>query len=194
MGIKDVVRCQWVAKYDVSDAMIKYHDQEWGHPLQGNDQLLFELLTLEVFQAGLSWEISLKKRSGLKTAFHNFDITQVARMTEEDRLALKNNPNIIRNGMKIAATITNAQAIKHIQDEFNSFSSYMWHFTKNDIIDHQVMANQDIPSQNTLSQIIAKDMKKRGFKFTGPVTVYSYLQGMGIINDHEITCEFKYHK
>jgi len=185
------MRCQWVAKYEVDNVMTKYHDQEWGKPLRGDDQQLFELLTLEVFQAGLSWEISLKKRPGLKLAFHNFDITQVSQMTEKNAIALKENPNIIRNGLKISATINNAHAIKRVQDEFNSFSNYIWHFTNNKIIDNQITTNQDVPAQNALSQAIAKDMKKRGFKFTGPVTIYSYLQGIGIINDHEKNCSFK---
>ncbi len=173
--------------------MTKYHDQEWGRPLRDDDRSLFELLTLEVFQAGLSWEISLRKRPGMKLAFHDFDVLQVSQMTEKEALDLKTNPNIIRNGLKILATINNARAIKRVQDEFNSFSNYIWQFTNNKIIDNQVITNQDVPAQNALSQTIAKDMKKRGFKFLGPVTIYSYLQGIGIINDHEKTCSFKYH-
>ena len=193
MVTKKIVRCQWVAKYEVTNDMTKYHDQEWGRPLRDDDRSLFELLTLEVFQAGLSWEISLRKRPGMKLAFHDFDVLQVSQMTEKEALDLKTNPNIIRNGLKILATINNARAIKRVQDEFDSFSNYIWQFTNNKIIDNQVIANQDVPAQNALSQTVAKDMKKRGFKFLGPVTVYSYLQGIGIINDHEKTCSFKYH-
>ncbi|WP_294975242.1 DNA-3-methyladenine glycosylase I [uncultured Leuconostoc sp.] len=191
MVTKKIVRCQWVAKYEVANDMTKYHDQEWGRPLRDDDRSLFELLTLEVFQAGLSWEISLRKRPGMKLAFHDFDVLQVSQMTEKEALDLKTNPNIIRNGLKILATINNARAIKRVQDEFNSFSNYIWHFTKNKIIDNQITTNQDVPAQNALSQVIAKDMKKRGFNFTGPVTIYSYLQGIGIINDHEENCSFK---
>jgi len=190
---KKIMRCQWVAKYEVDNVMTKYHDQEWGRPLRDDDRSLFELLTLEVFQAGLSWEISLRKRPGMKLAFHDFDVLQVSQMTEKEALDLKTNPNIIRNGLKILATINNARAIKRVQDEFDSFSNYIWQFTNNKIIDNQVIANQDVPAQNALSQTVAKDMKKRGFKFLGPVTIYSYLQGIGIINDHEKTCSFKYH-
>lgn len=193
MNMTNIKRCQWVAKYQDTDIMVSYHDQEWGHPLRDDDRLLFELLTLEIFQAGLSWEISLKKRPGLKLAFYDFDIENVSHMTESDAQKLKENPNIIRNSLKIAATISNANAIKNVKDDFGSFSNYMWHFTDNQVIDHQVVAYQDVVSQNELSQIISKDMKKRGFKFTGPVTIYSYLQGMGVINDHEMTCDWKYH-
>ncbi|ADG40903.1 MULTISPECIES: DNA-3-methyladenine glycosylase I [Leuconostoc] len=193
MAVTNVKRCQWVSKYRETDIMVAYHDQEWGHPLRDDDRLLFELLTLEIFQAGLSWEISLKKRPGLKSVFYDFNIEKVSHMGESEVQKLKENPNIIRNRMKISATITNANAIQNVKNEFGSFSKYMWHFTDNRVIDHHVVAYQDVVNQNELSQTISKDMKKRGFKFTGPVTIYSYLQAMGVINDHEMTCNWKYH-
>lgn len=189
----EIMRCQWVANYRPSDTMTAYHDVEWGHPLRHDDQLLFELLTLEIFQAGLSWEISLNKRPGLKQAFKNFDIAAVSEMTAADELALRDNPNIIRNRLKIAATINNAKAILTVQKDFGSFSDYMWHFTDHAVVDHHVTDMALIPAQDSLSQQVAKDMKQRGFKFAGPVTIYSYLQGMGVINDHEEMCSFKYH-
>lgn len=194
MAEYQVTRCQWVANYKPSSTMTAYHDVEWGHPLRDNDQLLFELLTLEIFQAGLSWEISLNKRPGLKRAFNDFDIEAVSQMTADDEETLKNNSEIIRNRLKIAATINNARAIQQVQTEFGSFSDYMWHFTQEQVIDHHITDIGLIPPQNKLSQLVAKDMKKRGFKFAGPVTIYSYLQGMGVINDHEQNCDFKYHK
>jgi len=183
-------RCAWVSNYPQSDIMTMYHDEEWGHPLRDDDVKLFELLTLEVFQAGLSWEISLKKRAGLNNAFYQFDIDKIISMSDGDVIHLKQDKQIIRNGLKIAATVNNAQIIKNLQAEFGSFSNYMWSFTKGQVINHHIQSASDIPVQNEQSQTVAKDMKKRGFKFTGPVTIYSYLQAMGVINDHELTCSF----
>ena len=185
-----IKRCEWVSHYSATDMMTKYHDTEWGKPLRDNDVKLFELLTLEIFQAGLSWEISLKKRSGLNEAFFHFDVDRVASMTEADVLRLKQDENIIRNGLKIAATINNARIIQHLQATFGSLSEYLWHFTDNQTINHHITRSSEIVAQNALSQQVAKDMKKQGFKFAGPVTIYSYLQAMGVINDHESTCAF----
>ncbi|AQN79491.1 MULTISPECIES: DNA-3-methyladenine glycosylase I [Leuconostoc] len=191
---KQVTRCQWVTHYRPSETMVAYHDVEWGHPIRQDDRLLFELLTLEIFQAGLSWEIALNKRAGLKQAFKNFDLTQVSQMTAQDEAMLRNDATIIRNRLKIAATVNNAHAIKRVQAAFGSFSNYMWQFTNGQVIDHHVTDVALIPAQNELSQSVAKDMKQRGFKFAGPVTIYSFLQGMGVINDHEESCTFKYHQ
>ncbi|MDC2806020.1 DNA-3-methyladenine glycosylase I [Leuconostoc suionicum] len=171
--------------------MTDYHDKEWGQLNQYSDSQLFELLTLEVFQAGLSWETSLKRRSAMIKAFYAFNIDRVAEMTEKDILRLKTNPEIINNTLKITATIHNAKIIKQLTSySFDSFSDYMWSFTDGQVINHHIIANIDIPSQNELSQLVSKDMKKRGFKFIGPVIVYSYMQAIGIINDHEQNCSF----
>ena len=186
----DVKRCSWVDNYPDSNIMTTYHDAEWGQPNQYSDEKLFELLTLEVFQAGLSWETSLKRRSGMNTAFLSFDIDLVSKMTNEDIERLKNNPNIISNKLKITSTIHNARVIRQIRQQRGSFFDYMWSFTDGQIINHHITSGDEIPSQNELSQQITKDMKKQGFKFIGPVIVYSYLQAIGIINDHEQCCSF----
>lgn len=189
---KQVTRCQWITNYRPSETMTAYHDIEWGHPIRADDRLLFELLTLEIFQAGLSWEIALNKRTGLKQAFKNFDLLLVSQMTEQHENRLRQDAAIIRNRLKIAATINNAQAIQRVQTAFGSFANYMWQFTDGEVIDHHVTDVTLIPAQNDLSQKVAKNMKQRGFKFAGPVTIYSFLQGMGVINDHEENCTFKY--
>lgn len=182
-------RCEWVSSTHTSDMMIIYHDTEWGFPVH-DDVKLFELLTLEIFQAGLSWEISLKKRSGLNAVFYKFDIDQVTQMMDDDIIRLKQDTRIIRNSLKIAATINNAQAIKRVQQTFGSFSQYLWSFTDNRVINHHVQHASDVLAQDDHSKKVSKDMKQRGFKFTGPVTIYSFLQAMGVINDHEQHCDF----
>lgn len=189
--VAKIKRCAWVNNYQYSKLMTDYHDKEWGQPNQYSDSQLFELLTLEVFQAGLSWETSLKRRSAMIIAFYAFNIDRVAEMTEKDILRLKTNSEIINNTLKITATIHNAKIIKQLTSySFDSFSDYMWSFTDGQVINHHIIDNIDIPSQNELSQLVSKDMKKRGFKFIGPVIVYSYMQAIGIINDHEQNCSF----
>ncbi|QEA59205.1 DNA-3-methyladenine glycosylase I [Leuconostoc koreense] len=183
-------RCSWVDNYPASDMMTVYHDKEWGQPNQYSDEELFELLTLEIFQAGLSWETSLKRRLGMNHAFLSFDIDLVSKMTDDDIERLKHDPNIISNRLKITSTIHNAQVIRQIRQQKGSFSDYMWSFTDGQIINHHIVSGDEIPSQNELSQQVTKDMKKQGFKFIGPVIVYSYLQAIGIINDHEQCCSF----
>ncbi|MFT8323797.1 DNA-3-methyladenine glycosylase I [Oenococcus sicerae] len=167
--------------------MIAYHDEEWGRPSH-NDRDLFELLSLETYQAGLSWEIVLKKRDAFRHAFFNFDIAKVAAMQSIEPLLLDS--SIIRNRLKLAATVNNARAIVKIQQTYASFDNYVWHFVDGQTIDHHIENMAEIPAQNQLSQIVAKRMKQDGFKFTGPVTIYSYLQAVGVINDHEVGCAF----
>lgn len=183
-------RCSWVDKYQDENFMTVYHDEEWGQPRQYTDAALLELLTLEVFQAGLSWETSLKRRTAMKYAFASYDIHVVANMNENDILRLKNDPEIINNTLKIKSTVNNAKIIEQLHESFNSFSDYMWSFTNGQVINHHIINYNEVPSQNELSQRISKDMKKRGFKFIGPVIVYSYMQAIGIINDHEQNCVF----
>lgn len=187
---KQLKRCLW-AEGKASQLMKNYHDCEWGRPIRGNDNLLFELLTLELFQAGLSWEISLRKRKALKEAFCQFNINLVSSMTLEDIEKLMLNRDIIQNRMKIKATINNAKIIQKIKASHITFSDYMWKFTKYEIINHTIKSPSDVPTQTRLSQEISKQMKALGFQFVGPVIIYSYLQAIGVINDHEMTCSFK---
>lgn len=181
-------RCAWVSEINKpSPEMILYHDLEWGRPSH-DDRYLFELLCLETYQAGLSWAIVLKKRDAFRRAFFNFEIKRVAEVTSIENLLL--NKDIIRNRMKLSATVNNAKIFLKIEKEYGSFADYLWHFTNGKTIDNHVLNHADIPSENQLSINISKQMKKTGFKFTGPVTIYSYLQAVGIINDHQIDCQF----
>ena len=178
-------RCKWVNLNN--KIYIKYHDEEWGIPSY-DDNYLFEMLLLESFQAGLSWECILNKRKYFKEAFDNFNYHKIAKYTKEKIAELKNNPNIIRNRLKIKATINNAKIFIEIQKEYQTFSNYIWHFTNNKII---VNKNDIFNSTSELSDTISKDLKKRGMKFVGSTIIYSYLQAIGIINDHETTCDFR---
>jgi len=168
---------------DASPELRDYHDHEWGIP-QHEDDKLFELLSLETYQAGLSWQIVLKKRAAFNRAFHHFKIKQVAKMTAGDIDELMQNPDIIRNRRKLEATVTNAQAVQRVQAEFGSFDQYLWNFVHGEPIINRPKRAEEVPAQTELSQLVSKDMKQRGFKFVGPVTIYSYLQGAGLVDDH----------
>lgn len=183
-------RCSWIDNYKPNPLMTNYHDREWGKPLH-DDQALFELLCLEMFQAGLSWEIVLNKRVAFQAAFHDFDITTVARMRDEELEILLQNPAIIRNRMKVYACRNNAQEFLKVQSEFGSFHRYLWSFVDGKTIDHEITDPSQIPAKNELSQQLSKVLKKRGFKFVGPTIIYSYLQAAGLINDHEMDCDFR---
>lgn len=175
-------RCRWVD--EKSEIYVKYHDEEWGVPTH-DDRELFELLVLESFQAGLSWITVLKKRADFKIAFDNFDVKKVANYDEEKINELLKNEKIIRSQGKITAAINNAKIFIEIQKEFGSFNNYIWGFTENKIIKNQ---NDELPVSSPLSDKISKDLKKRGMKYVGTVIIYSYLQAIGIINDHEKAC------
>ncbi len=174
-------RCHWV---DESSQIYKdYHDYEWGQPVY-DDQKLYEMFLLETFQAGLSWITILKKREAFKEAFDQFDVNKIANYQEDKMSELMNNPLIIRNQRKIKAAICNAQKFIDIQQSWGSFSEYIWHFTNHEIVyptDHHL-------THNDLSDTISKDLKKKGMSFVGTVTIYSFLQAIGIINDHEEEC------
>lgn len=177
-----VKRCSWV---DESSQIYKdYHDYEWGKPIY-DDCKLYEMFLLETFQAGLSWLTILKKRNFFKIAFDDFDVNKIARYNEEKIDALLNDKNIIRNKRKINAAIRNAKIFIAIQEEFGSFSKYIWGFTN-----YQIIKNEDdvIKTTSKLSDDISKDLKKRGMSFVGSITIYSYLQAIGIVNDHEKKC------
>ena len=175
-------RCFWVD--EKSEIYVKYHDEEWGVP-NHNDRDLFELLILEGFQAGLSWITVLKKREAFRKAFDNFDVKKVSEYDEEKINALLENKDIIRSRGKITAAINNAKIFIEIQKEFGSFSNYIWGFTDNKVIKN---TTGEIPVKTELSDMVSKDLKKRGMKYTGSVIIYSYLQAIGIVDDHDINC------
>lgn len=177
-------RCQWCE----GDALYqKYHDEEWGKPVD-DDKTLFEFLVLESFQAGLSWITILRKREHFRQALDNFNYQKIAQYNEEKIEKLMQNEGIVRHRAKIIATINNAQKFMDIQREYGSFSQYLWGFTESKIIDNRPKTIRDIPTTTPLSDQIAKDLKKRGFKFLGATTIYAYLQAIGVVNDHIINC------
>ena len=175
-------RCTWAT--DVEEIYIKYHDDEWGVPTH-DDRELFEFLVLESFQAGLSWITILKKRDNFKKAFDNFDVVKVANYDENKINELRENAGIIRHKGKITSAINNAQVFMEIQKEFGSFDEYLWGFTGGEIIKAEYL------TESELSKHISKDLKKRGMKFVGPTIIYSYLEAVGIIDNHQKDC-FKY--
>ena len=179
------MRCHWVD--EKSELYTKYHDEEWGVP-KHNDRELFELLVLESFQAGLSWLTVLKKREAFRKAFDNFDVVKVSQYDEGKIKSLMENASIIRSLAKIKAAVNNAQVFLKIQKERGSFDSYIWHFTYGKIIKNQ---DDNMPVKTALSDTIAADLQKRGMKFVGSVIIYSYLQAIGVVNDHERAC-FRY--
>lgn len=177
-------RCKWPG----SDAQyIHYHDVEWGVPVY-DDQKLFELLLLEGFQAGLSWLTILRKRSDFKKAFDNFDVQKVSKYDDKKLEELNHNRAIIRNKLKIKAAVTNAQAFIRIQEQFGSFSDYLWQFVGHKPIQNNWKNEADIPAKTELSEKISKDLKKHGFKFVGPTIVYAHMQSCGMVNDHVVDC------
>lgn len=177
-------RCAWCEK---DDLYRNYHDNEWGKPVY-DDPTLFEFLILETFQAGLSWYTVLAKRENFREAFAGFDVQQVAAFSEKQIEKLLTDAGIIRNQLKIRAAVTNAQAFIKIQEEFGSFSDYIWKFTNGKPIDNQPKALKDVPASTPLSDAISKDLKKRGFKFVGTTVVYAHMQATGMVNDHVETC------
>lgn len=181
-------RCGWVKM--TNPLYVAYHDEEWGKPLH-DDKALFELLCLESYQAGLSWETVLNKRSAFRQAFHDYEVYKVAKMSDNELDSLLDNANIIRHKAKLYATRANAQAFLEVQKEYGSFDKYIWSWVDFTAVVNIVDNYQDAPAKTELSEKISKDLKKRGFKFVGPVCVYSYLQATGIINDHEKNCDFK---
>ncbi|SDQ39970.1 DNA-3-methyladenine glycosylase I [Streptococcus equinus] len=181
-------RCSWVK--ESNPLYVAYHDTEWGKTLH-DDQALFELLCLETYQAGLSWETILNKRASFNQAFYDYDVAKVAQMSDDELEVLLQNPAIVRNRRKIYATRTNAKAFIKIQKEFGSFDKYLWSWVDNTPIVNDVENYATIPVSMPLSENLSKDLKKRGFKFVGPVCAYSFLQAAGLVNDHEIDCDFR---
>ncbi|UTN05911.1 DNA-3-methyladenine glycosylase I [Flavobacterium bizetiae] len=180
----DLVRCGWCS---ASDLYKKYHDEEWGKPVY-DDESLFEFLILETFQAGLSWITILNKRENFRTAFDHFDYKKIAQYPEEKIEALLQDTGIIRNKLKIRSAVTNAQAFMKIQEEFGSFSTYIWKFTNGKPINNNPKTLKDVPATTPLSDEISKDLKKRGFKFVGSTVIYAHMQATGMVNDHIEDC------
>ncbi|MGB9977733.1 DNA-3-methyladenine glycosylase I [Methanobacterium sp.] len=183
------IRCPW-AKED--SLLIEYHDNEWGIPVH-DDNLLFEFLVLEGAQAGLSWITVLRKRQNYREAFDNFDPAKIASYNEEKIEELINNSGIIRNRRKIISTVTNAKAVLKIQEEFDSFDTYIWQFVGGKQVQNNWKTPADVPSFTIESQKMSLDLKKRGFKFVGPTICYAFMQAVGMVNDHIVDC-FRYKK
>lgn len=177
------VRCAW----GQGERMIKYHDEEWGKP-EHDDRKLAEMLLLEGFQAGLSWAVILNKRENFRKAFAGFDPKKVAAFGEQDVNRLMQDQGIVRNRAKIEAAIRNMRVFLDIRTEFGSFDRYLWGFAP----DAPIIGGQELICSSPLSDAIAKDLKKRGMRFMGSVTVYSYLQAIGVVNDHDPLCDFKF--
>ena len=178
-------RCPWCL---INDLEIKYHDEEWGVPVH-DDQKQFEYLMLEVMQCGLSWDAVLKKREIFRACFDNFDFDKIAGYTETDIVRILNTPGVIRSRGKIEAVISNARCVQQIRKEFGSFSEYLWSWTNGKALLYRGHELGNVPASNALSDRISKDLKKRGLKYIGSVTVYAHLQACGIINDHVKECD-----
>jgi DNA-3-methyladenine glycosylase I len=182
-------RCAWVGEHP---AMVRYHDEEWGVPVH-DDRLLFEFLMLEGAQAGLTWRTILDRRANYRKAFSNFNARRVARYGAKDAKRLLGDAGIIRNRLKIAAAILNAQKLLEVQKEFGTFDSYVWRFVGGKPIDDRVRSMKQIPATTEISDRLSKDLKKRGFKFVGSTICYAFMQAVGMVNDHEVGC-FRYSK
>ena len=180
-------RCKWCL---CNEKMIKYHDEEWGVPLH-DDRMQFEFLMMEVMQCGLNWNMMLQKREIFRECFDRFDYQKVAAYSEADIQRILGMEGMIRSRRKIEAVIHNARCFLKVREEFGTFSDYLWKFSKGKIILYMGHQKGDIPAKNALSDAISRDLKKRGFKYLGSVTVYSHLQACGIINDHTEQC-FRY--
>ena len=181
----NISRCAWASAGQALD--IDYHDKEWGVPVH-DDQVLFECITLEGAQAGLNWSTILKKRPGYRRAFAQFDPSEVARFSEARQQELKNDAGIIRNRLKIASTVTNAQAFLDVQATFGSFDAYLWRFVDGEPLINQWATNAQVPAHTPLSDVLSKDLKKRGFRFVGTTICYAFMQAVGMVNDHLTSC------
>ncbi|MEK9612609.1 MAG: DNA-3-methyladenine glycosylase I [Flavobacteriaceae bacterium] len=181
------IRCGWCQGSPLYE---NYHDQEWGVPVY-KDQKLFEFLTLETFQAGLSWITVLKKREAFRKAFDDFNYQKIAYYDSQKQAELMENPSIIRNRLKISAAITNANAFIEIQNKYGSFSKYIWGFVNDKPLVNDFKELSDIPSYTPLAVSISKSLKKNGFKFVGPTVIYAHMQATGMVNDHLVDC-FRY--
>ena len=179
--------CSW----PIDDAlMIKYHDKEWGVPVH-NDKKLFEFLLLEGMQAGLSWRTVLYKRENFRKAFDNFDFNKIAKYNKRKISSLLKDAGIIRNKLKVESAVTNAKAFIEVRKEFGTFNKYIWGFVNGKPIQNKFKSLKELPAKTELSDLISKDLKKRGFKFVGSKIIYAHMQATGMVNDHEVDC-FRY--
>jgi DNA-3-methyladenine glycosylase I len=186
-------RCEWVGDDPI---YISYHDEEWGVPVGldvPDDKKQFEFLTLESAQAGLSWITILKRREGYRRVFKGFEPIAVADMTEEDIEKALTDTGIIRNKLKVRAAVKNAQVFIDIQNEFGSFSKYIWGFVGNEVVKNEWESNSDVPNTTKESDALSKDLKSRGMSFVGSTIIYAHMQATGLVNDHVISC-FRYNK
>jgi DNA-3-methyladenine glycosylase I len=177
-------RCEWAGS---SPEMVAYHDEEWGVPLH-DDRHLFEMLTLEGAQAGLSWSTILRKREGYRTAFAGFEAAKVARFGPKDVERLLVDPGIVRNRLKVESTLENARRVLEAQAEHGSFDAYLWAFVDGGPIVNRWRSLAEIPAETPLSKAISKDLKKRGFRFVGPTVIYAFMQAVGMVDDHTRDC------
>ena len=181
-------RCGWVANASELDRL--YHDEEWGVPIH-DDHRLFEALTLEGAQAGLSWSTILKKREGYRSAFAQFDIAKVARYGPAKVEKLLGDPGIVRNRLKVASTVSNAKAVLAIQKEYGSFDTFIWSFVNGESLQPKRKTMADVPSTTEISDTMSKTLKRHGFRFVGSTICYAFMQAVGLVNDHETGC-FRY--
>jgi len=177
-------RCKWA---EGNDLMSAYHDREWGVPVH-DDKTHFEFLILEAAQAGLSWLIVLRKREGFRKAFAGFDFKKVAKFGEKDVERLMNDAGIIRNQLKIRASIENAKRFLEVRKEFGTFDRYLWNFVGGKPVVNHVKSYKQVAGSTPLSDAISKDLKKRGFRFVGSTVIYAHLQAVGVVDDHETAC------
>ena len=182
---KKITRCEWAEGVGLN--YIEYHDKEWGVPVH-DDRTQFEFLILEGAQAGLSWSTILNKRDGYRKAFAEFDVEKVARFTKKRVEKLLLNPSIVRNRLKVASTVSNAKAFIAVQEEFSSFSDYIWNFVDGRTIQNRFKKDSDVPATSAESDALSKDLKKRGFKFVGSTIMYAHMQATGLVNDHVVAC------
>ena len=182
--VKELIRCQWCLS---SSLMKTYHDEEWGVPVH-DDALHFEYIVLDSFQAGLSWSTILNKRENFRKAFDGFNVGKISRYNQKKVEKLMKDTGIIRNRLKILATITNAKSFLKIQKEFGSFDKYIWQFTKGKIISNKLKSHLQIQATTPISEKMSNDLYSRGFKFVGSTTCYAYMQAAGMVNDHLVEC------
>jgi len=181
---KNLKRCEWTS---TNPLMIKYHDKEWGVPLH-NDKKLFEFMLLDAFQAGLSWNTIINKRENFKKAFDGFDVVKISNYNEKKIQQLLNDAGIIRNKLKIYASVNNAKRFLEVKKEFGTFDKYIWQFTGGKPIINKWKTNKEIPAKSKESDAMSKDLIYRGFKFVGSTICYAFMQAAGMVNDHHITC------
>ena len=180
---KPLIRCPWPS----NELAIRYHDEEWGVPVH-DDRTLFEFLILEGAQAGLSWDTILQKRQNYRTAFDAFDPERVAAYDRRKTQALLRNPGIVRNSLKVAGTVKNARAFLKVQSEFGSFDQYVWQFVGGKPVVNPWRLSRQVPASSPQSDAMSKDLKKRGFTFVGSTICYAFMQAVGMVNDHLVTC------